>query len=81
MGFRRVHDEGRPVSYSDVLRGHTVRTSSRPKASMTTALMSRSRSMRDVLAYEASEGRFTSDELRTVLKTGDITETEFILLA
>lgn len=77
MGFRRVHDEGRPVSYSDVLRGHTVRTSSRPKASMTTALMSRSRSMRDVLAYEASEGRFTSDELRTVLKTGDITETEF----
>jgi len=77
MGFRRIQDEGRHVSYLDVLRGHMVRMRSRPKASMTTALMSRSRRMRDVLAYEASEGRFTSDKLQTVLKAGEIAETEF----
>lgn len=44
---------------------------------MITSLMSRSKRMRDVLAYEASEGRFTCDELRTVLNTGEIVETEF----
>lgn len=66
------------VSYRELLKSYSsyVRPSGY-NATVATALRTRSRALRDVIAYASTHGKFSVDDLRTLLNEGKLSSVDF----